>query len=187
MLRSDNASPARTIFRFGLIGCLAILLTNVWIPAPMAAGATPQPVGASGLPLPRFVSLKSGRVNMRIGPGRDYSVRWLYVRRGLPMEVIQEFDNWRKVRDPEGHEGWVLHSLLSGERTALIAPWDDVGKMLPLHGNPDADAAIVARAEPGVIVRVKACEQDWCRLEAGGVGGFVQAKRLWGVYPGEHF
>ncbi len=187
MHRTANTSPMVKIVRAGLTALLAITLVNIWIPGSIAAGETSQPVGASGLPLPRFVSLKSGRVNMRIGPGRDYRVRWLYVRRGLPMEVIQEFDNWRKVRDPEGNEGWVLHSLLSGERTALIAPWDEIGAMLPLHGNPDAGAAIVARAEPGVIVRVEACEENWCRLEAVGVGGFVQAKRLWGVYPGERF
>ena len=187
MLRPDNASPANAFRRAVLTGWLAFALTAAWTPKPLAAGAAPQPVGASGLPLPRFVSLKSGRVNMRIGPGRDYRVRWLYVRRGLPMEVIQEYDNWRKVRDPEGNEGWVLHSLLSGDRTAIIAPWDDVGTMLSMHEDPNAEADIIAKAEPGVIVRVAACEHNWCRLEASGVGGFVEAKRLWGVYPGERF
>ena len=80
-------------------------------------------VGASGLPLPRFVSLKSGRVNARIGPGINYAVSWLYSRPGLPMEIIQEYDNWRKVRDLDGAEGWINQSLLTGKRTAIAAPW----------------------------------------------------------------
>ena len=90
--------------------------------------------GPSGLPLPRFVSLKAQRVNMRVGPGRDYKVEWMYTKAGLPLEILQEYDNWRKVRDPEGNEGWILHSLLSGERTAIVAPWDSVPKRRQTHG-----------------------------------------------------
>ena len=77
----------------------------------------------TGLPLPRFVSLKSGTVNVRRGPGQDYDLLFTFVRPGLPVEITQEFDTWRKIRDSEGDEGWVYHSLLSGERTALVSPW----------------------------------------------------------------
>ena len=97
------------------------IITTQIISAPLAFS---QKIGASGLALPRFVSLKSNRVNMRIGPGRDYKVQWMYVRRYLPMEVIREFGNWRNVRDPKGVEGWILHSLLSSTRIAIITPWD---------------------------------------------------------------
>ena len=88
-----------------------------------ATAAQDGTVGPSGLPLPRFVSLKSGRVNSRIGPGVNYPVDWLYLKSGLPMEIIQEYDNWRRVRDSDGAEGWINQSLLSGKRTAIAAPW----------------------------------------------------------------
>ena len=101
--------------------------------------------GPSGLPLPRFVSLKSGRVNSRIGPGLNYSVDWLYLKPGLPMEIIQEYDNWRRVRDADGAEGWINQSLLSGRRTAIAAPWQK-GKdaLIDLYAEPDRDAAKIA-------------------------------------------
>jgi SH3-like domain-containing protein len=109
--------------------CLALTATVI-VPAgpfglsgPGVAHAQSAGKGPSGLPLPRFVSLKATRVNLRIGPGRDYAVAWLYTRPGVPMEVIQEYDNWRRVRDAEGTEGWVYQSLLSGDRTATVAPW----------------------------------------------------------------
>ena len=79
--------------------------------------------GPTGLPLPRFVSLKSRKVNLRVGPGQDYATSWLYLKPGLPVEIIQEYDNWRRIRDADGTEGWVFHSLLSGERSAIAAPW----------------------------------------------------------------
>src|SRR5688572_3042889 len=80
--------------------------------------------GATGLPLPRFVSLKSNNVNVRRGPGQDYDVVFTYVREGLPVEITDEFENWRKIRDSDGSEGWVFHSLLAGKRTAIVAPWE---------------------------------------------------------------
>jgi SH3-like domain-containing protein len=82
-----------------------------------------QEVGPSGLPLPRFVSLRANRVNLRVGPGTNYAVEWMYLKSGLPMEIIQEYDNWRRVRDADGAEGWINQSLLSGNRTAVVAPW----------------------------------------------------------------
>src|SRR6187401_2096362 len=75
---------------------------------------------ASGLPVPRYVSLKSDRVNVRAGPTKDHAVAWVFTRPGLPVEVTAEFENWRRIRDSEGAEGWVYHSLLSGKRTAVV-------------------------------------------------------------------
>jgi SH3-like domain-containing protein len=146
--------------------------------------------GPSGLPLPRFVSLKATRVNLRVGPGRDYAVAWLYTKPGVPMEVIQEYDNWRRVRDAEGTEGWVYQSLLSGERTAMAAPWkigDGQDNYINMHREARANARIVARLEPGVVVEVKTCDGEWCEASADGVSGYVTQGEIWGAYPGEAF
>jgi len=161
------------------------LLSLQMLSAP--ALATQAEAKTSGLPLPRFVSLKSARVNMRVGPGRDYMVDWMYLKRGLPVEVIQEYDTWRKVRDSEGNEGWVLHSLLSGDRTAIVAPWQEGDDMIELHAKPSRDARIVARMEPGVVAPVKACHAGWCEIEVAGARGYVRQKQVWGVYPDENF
>lgn len=155
-----------------------------------AAHAQGAAKGPSGLPLPRFVSLKAQRVNLRIGPGRDYAVAWLYTKAGVPMEVIQEYDNWRRVRDAEGTEGWVYQSLLSGERTAITAPWkmgETQDNFIDMHREARSNADIVARLEPGVVVVVKACDGDWCEAQADGTKGWVQQSEIWGAYPGEAF
>ncbi|MFK7901613.1 MAG: SH3 domain-containing protein [Nitratireductor sp.] len=143
--------------------------------------------GASGLPLPRYVSLKSNRTNMRVGPGRDYKVGWMYTRKGLPLEIYQEFDNWRKVRDLDGHEGWILSSLLSGERTAIVAPWkrDDKSALINLFQEPKDGARITARLEPGVLGEVDECANGWCKIEVKDYEGYVIQKEIWGVYPDE--
>ena len=95
-------------------------------------------VSSSGLPVPRYVSLKSDHVNVRAGPTKDNDVAWVYTRSGLPVEITAEFENWRRVRDSEGAEGWVYHSLLSGRRTAVITmkTKDDLAS---LYDRPDTD------------------------------------------------
>jgi SH3-like domain-containing protein len=138
----------------------------------------------SGLPLPRFVSLKADKVNVRNGPSREHDVSWVFTRAGLPVEITAEYENWRRVRDSEGSEGWIYHSLLSGRRTALIAPWAK-GETVPLYARPDTGAAVAARLQPGVLSVVKACNGTWCRISGEGFDGFVEQERLWGVYPKE--
>jgi SH3-like domain-containing protein len=142
--------------------------------------------GPSGLPLPRFVSLKSGRVNSRIGPGVNYSVDWLYLKPGLPMEIIQEYDNWRRVRDADGSEGWINQSLLSGRRTAIAAPWQK-GKAarINLLAEPDTAARTLAIIEPGVIGTIRNCTGDWCEMTFDGHTGWISQSLVWGAYPGE--
>lgn len=142
--------------------------------------------GPSGLPLPRFVSLKSGRVNSRIGPGVNYSVDWMYLKPGLPMEIIQEYDNWRRVRDADGAEGWINQSLLSGRRTAIAAPWQK-GKdaNIDLLARPDQNAQVVALVEPGAIGTIRNCDGSWCEMSFGGRSGWISQAQLWGAYPGE--
>ena len=157
--------------------------------APSETAAVPQnlPQRGSGLPLPRFVSLKSGRVNSRIGPGVNYAVDWMYLKSGMPMEIIQEYDNWRRVRDPDGAEGWVNQSLLSGRRTAIVAPWQR-GKpdaVITVMDQPNKDASVVARVEPGVIGTIKTCNGSWCEMTFAGREGWISQSLLWGAYPGE--
>ncbi|MCQ8782991.1 SH3 domain-containing protein [Mangrovibrevibacter kandeliae] len=142
----------------------------------------------SKLPLPRFVSLKSARVNLRVGPGRDYAVSWLYLKRGLPVEIVQEYDLWRRVRDSEGTEGWVYHSLLTGERTAIAAPWlKGKSATIDVHRSPADDAPLVAQMEPGVVTHVEECSNGWCEIKVADRDGFVQQHEIWGVYPDERF
>lgn len=142
--------------------------------------------GKSGLPLPRFVSLKSGRVNSRIGPGTTYAVDWLYLKSGLPVEIIQEFDNWRKVRDSDGAEGWINQSLLSARRTAIVAPWQRGKKtQISVLRSPSTGAAAAAFVEPGVVAQIKTCNGDWCEVSFDGQSGWMSQKLLWGAYPGE--
>lgn len=149
-----------------------------------AQGATPRS-GASGLPVPRFVSLKSDRVNVRKGPSTEHPVAWVFNRAGLPVEVIAEFDNWRQVRDSEGTEGWVFHSLLSGRRTALVMPWARDGQTVPLHENRSDGSDTVARLEPGVLGSVLGCDGKWCRFSVDAVSGWIAQETLWGVYKNE--
>lgn len=155
----------------------------IWTMAPGAAAANPKgPV--SGLPMPRYVSLKSDRVNLREGPSKEHRTSWVFQRAGLPVEIVAEFDNWRRIRDAEGSEGWVLHSLLSGRRSAIVAPWRK-GETHDLRDSADRSAAVAAKLESGVVVAVKRCDSQVCRVMGKNFDGFIDQKLLWGVYPNE--
>jgi SH3-like domain-containing protein len=138
----------------------------------------------SGLPIPRFVSLKSDRVNVRAGPNKDQDVRWVYTKAGMPVEITAEFENWRRIRDWEGAEGWVYHSLLSGKRTAIVAP-NQTKNLVPLFDSPDAKASEAAKLQPGVMGSIKSCNGEWCLFAGKNFSGYVQQDRLWGAYPKE--
>jgi SH3-like domain-containing protein len=138
----------------------------------------------SGLPVPRFVSLKPDRVNVRGGPTRDHDVAWVYTRSGLPVEITAESENWRRVRDWEGAEGWVYHSMLSSRRTALVKA-KEKDALVPLQAKPDAGSEVVAKLQTGVLATVKSCTGAWCRIFGNGFDGWVAQERLWGVYPNE--
>ena len=172
--------------RFAAVLGAAATLLPVLVAAPFgpARAAVDQTGAITGLPVPRYVSLKSDRVNLREGPSKDHRTTWVFERAGLPVEITAEFDVWRKIRDSDGSEGWVLHSLLSGRRTALVIPWKkDV--TLPLYSQARDDSNVVANLQSGVIANVKRCDGQWCRVFGDGFDGYEQQSNLWGVYPGE--
>ncbi|MEP1883141.1 MAG: SH3 domain-containing protein, partial [Roseibium sp.] len=109
---------------------------------------------------------------------------WTFVQAGLPVEIIQEFENWRRIRDWEGKEGWVFHSLLSGRRTALVTPWDDAVQT-PLRARSKSDGQMVAELEANVLATVDECAGGWCRVHGEGYDGWIDQTRLFGVYPDE--
>lgn len=139
------------------------------------------------LSVPRFVSLGSGKANARTGPGKRYPVRWTYVRDGLPVEIVGEFDVWRKVRDKDGEEGWVHKSLLSVDRTVIISTCSDGSGIVPLFRDASSESVVVAKAEKGAILDLETCVNAWCQASFGGFDGWIERKFLWGIYPNENF
>lgn len=164
-----------------LLPILCLLIGLLIAGTALAAEQQTQTGPVSRLPIPRFVSLKSDRVNLHEGPSKDHRTLWVYERAGLPVEITAEFEIWRKIRDSEGTEGWVLHSLLSGRRTALVAPWKK--EPLMLFGGDHATA--LAKLAPNVVASLRGCDGSWCRVSGQGFDGYMQQGNLWGVYPGE--
>ena len=143
------------------------------------APISPQNKG-SGLPIPRFASLRSDDVNVRTGPGSRYPIDWKFTRKSMPVEIVAEYENWRKIRDWQGASGWVYHSLLTGKRSFIIA-----SKAASLHKTPATSAEVVAKLEPEVIGEIRSCAGDWCRVKTASVSGWVERTSLWGVYKSE--
>jgi SH3-like domain-containing protein len=157
----------------------------VLIASALPAAAQELTTGSvSGLPVPRFVSLKPDKVNVRAGPTRTHDVTWQYTRSGLPVEITAESDNWRRIRDWEGSEGWVYHSLLSGRRTALVIA-KTREELVPLFGSADEHDRVVAQLQPGVLASVRRCNGQFCHISGSGFDGWIVQARLWGVYPHE--
>ena len=170
--------------------CFACLLAGTGAAAAAEAQSKPgAPISVSGLPVPRFVSIKPNRVNLRSGPGTEYPTTWVYKREGLPLEIIQEYESWRQVRDSDNTTGWVLHHLLSSRRTALVAPYEVKPDVAPpqisLYADESESARIIARVEAGVIANVLSCNGSWCWVSADQFRGYIRQKSLWGVYEAE--
>lgn len=153
--------------------CLAALAA-VMLSGPVAA------LAETGLPLPRFASLRSSKVHLRTGPGVRYPVDWVLVFRNMPVEIVAEFENWRKIRDWQGTEGWVHRTMLSGTRTAIVT-----GGMHALRRDPDGAAPMVAQVEERVVGRVLECADDWCRMEIAKKRGWIRRDHVWGIYKAE--
>src|SRR5271169_7091754 len=155
------------------------------LPALVAAALAALPLAAAGQTaagdkLPRFASLRSDEVNLRVGPGENYPIEWVYKRKDMPVEIIEEFQNWRKIQDWQGANGWVLDRMVAGKRAVIVA-----GTTRLLYRRPDPASPVVARAEPGVIARLIEVQGPWCHIEAGGFKGWVQRGEVWGILPDE--
>jgi SH3-like domain-containing protein len=137
----------------------------------------------SGMPIPRFVSLMADESNVRTGPGRRYPIKWKYQARDYPVEIIQEFEHWRKIKDIDGDTGWIHKSLLSGKRFVLIQA-DDLVK---LYKKPKKNKIILAYVEPLVIAQLDSCTQDFCAVNMSGYSGWIARKFIYGVYDNEKF
>ena len=145
-----------------------------------------QPAAPTGkgtvtnLPLPRFVSLKKGDVNVRRGPGLTHRIDWIFTRAGMPLKITAEYEHWRRVEDETGEGGWVQYAMLSGARSVLVET-----DMAEFHSTADLASDVAFQAERGVIGRLLECAVDWCRVAVDGNKGWVAKADLWGVTPDE--
>ncbi len=160
-----------------------------WIPAfagmtvlcvlPLVANAG-KAKGDSGLPIPRFVSLKSSEVNVRSGPGTRYPISWVYRKENLPVEVVEEFDYWRKIKDSEGSAGWVHKQMIDGVRSVLVKKGEHT-----LYKDPDSASPPELKADEGVIGKLLECNKEWCRVQISGRKAWIQKTYIYGVYKDE--
>jgi len=159
-----------------------MLLVLLAAAAPVGNGPGPALGASTKLPVPRFVSLRTGEVNFRAGPGFQYPVVWVYQRDGLPVEIIGEFDVWRQVLAPDGGTGWVHEATIRAHRDFYVTAAQAV-----LRRGPDSGAGIVAYLDAGVTGSLGACpaESDYCKVVAGNVTGYLAREDFWGVFPKE--
>ena len=130
---------------------------------------------------PYWASIASGEAMMRSGPGKNYPGIWLYKRRDLPIRVVKTYPNWRMIEDPDGTRGWMLVTLLSDQRTAIVKP----GAPRPIRAEASDSSAIRYRAEAGVVGRIEKCRLGWCHIAVGKREGFIRVSDIWGVGPNE--
>ena len=152
-----------------------LLLVLLGVQAP--AGADEPTLGTvTNLPIPRYVSLRATEINVRRGPGLDYRKDWVFQRAGLPVRVVEEYGDWRRIVDHDNAGGWVFHAMITGRRTVLVT-----AERAFLRELPAETAAATAQAERGVVARLRRCQIDWCEVEADGYAGWVNKKAIWGV------
>ena len=161
------------------------IVTAIAVASLVFAGGGATAFAASGesdtnLPVPRFVSLHSDKVNLRAGPGDRYPIEWVLTRKEMPVEITGQLEHWRRIRDWEGTTGWVHERMLTGKRAVIVR-----GGVRPLFQQPDPAAAVIARAEPGVIGRLVECRGIWCKIETSEATGWMRRSDVWGVYPDE--
>ena len=130
---------------------------------------------------PYWASIASGQAMTRAGPGKNYPGVWLYQRRDLPIRVVKKYENWRLIQDPDGAQGWMLVTLLSDRRTAIVKPGDP----RPIHASADGASRVRYNAEPGVVGRIEKCREGWCHVAIGKREGYIRTSDIWGVSDGE--
>lgn len=151
---------------------------------PASAASTMAVGNVTKQPIPRFVSLRASVTNLREGPSVNHRISWVFHRAGQPLEIVAEFDIWRRVRDSDGSEGWLMSRTVSSRRTAVVAPWSK-GDALPLYDSDNAGSRVVAKLQPNVLASIDECTGTWCRLSGEGFSGWMEQDKLWGAYPGE--
>ena len=167
---------------YAICAALAVLVFSATF-TPNAAQTNEVETGpVTNLPLPRYVSLRSSEINVRRGPGLDYRKDWVFRRSGLPVRVVDEYGDWRRVVDKDDAGGWVYHAMITGRRTVLIT-----GDGVLFREDPASTSAATAQAERGVVARLRACEVRWCEIEAEGHRGWVRKGDIWGVEEAEVF
>ena len=137
---------------------------------------SPGALAAQERAVPYWASIRADTVNMRVGPGTDYPIDWIYRRPGLPVKVVRVMQGWRLVRDPDGTQGWIVGRLLTRERGALVVGED----LAPMRARPSAEAELLWNVEPGVVGMLGDCENGWCEFDVGGRSGWIEAARIWG-------
>lgn len=147
---------------------------------PAAPARDPSRGAVTNLPVPRFVSLKTGEGNARRGPGLTHRIDWVFTHAGMPLRITAEYEHWRRVEDADGEGGWIHYSLLSGVRTVMVQQ-----DMAEFRAQPDDRADVLFQAEMGVIGKIVECHNGWCRISVDGDKGWVQESVLWGVDPDE--
>jgi SH3-like domain-containing protein len=178
---------------------LLAAVTSIWMVQGMRGGETikgqagdvtasldqaPVQLGPSGFPIPRFLTLKTNKVNVRKGPSSSHEVAWVFQRKSMPVEVTAEFENWRKIRDSQGAEGWILQQMLSGRRFAMAPDWSK-DKAVVLRDDETERSSAVAKLSPGAIAQIESCTGQWCYVTTDDYEGYALQTELWGVYPGE--
>lgn len=139
------------------------------------------PAAAQDKPVPYWASINSGEAMMRTGPAKTYPGVWLYKRPDLPIRVLKRHESWRLIEDPDGARGWMLGTLLSERRTAIVKP----GEPRPIHVRPTDGSRVSYRAEPGVVGRVSECADGWCHIQVGSREGHIRVADVWGVDENE--
>ena len=158
-----------------------LMVYGLFFIQPVRAEDVPPELIGSGRPVPRFVTIDTDKAYVRTGPAPRYPVKLVYKKIGLPVEITQEFDVWRKIKDVDGDEGWINQTLLSDKRGVIIQTQESTD----LHETGQMQSRIIARLENGVVARLEKCTEIWCQINSGGYRGWVQRSFLWGLYPKE--
>lgn len=181
------STPANSVLRLVLAGSLSLglVLPGMGLSGMEARADDPVNTGSvTKLPIPRYVSLKPSDTPMREGPSKEHRIKWVFKREGLPVEVVGEHEQWRRIRDSESTEGWVFHGRLSNRRTVVVRAGKDKPEQNLFRDDRDS-GAIVARLQPGVIANIENCSTNWCRVSVEGYAGYLKKDAVWGVYADE--